>query len=213
MSAKSDREPSNEAAGGREAFLYAQSPRPAGLPVTFRIRGRALEVERMARADRFPLDRVEVVQLTFETRSFAPAQLTAKLTFEGGRTVKITSVDFRSLVDARRRDAEYGRFMRELIARIGRYSPKARFMAGRSWPVWAITAIFAVAIVFGLAIIALQAWRQGEAVVALGAIAVAGLGIWQLEPLVRHNKPRRFTPDAPPETLVPNLPLPEGAPR
>lgn len=200
-------EPHPETAGGnpagREAWLYAQSPRPAGLPVAFRIRGRALEVERMARTDRFPLDRVEVVRLTFETRSFAPAQLTAKLIFEGGRTVKITSVDYTSLVNAKRKDAEYGRFMRELLARIGRFSPKARLLAGRSWPVWAITAVVAVGIVLGLAIVGWQSLAQGEPVVALLAVVVAALGIWQLEPMVRHNKPRTFAPDDPPPALVP----------
>jgi hypothetical protein len=34
-------------------------------------------------------------------------------------------------------------------------------------------------------------------------VVFALIGVWQIEPLVRLNKPRRFTADAPPMELLP----------
>lgn len=199
--APSEAGPSDAAA--REAFAYAQAPRPVGFPVAFRLRGKALEVERMGRVDRLPLERVSEVRLSYEARSLAPGALRTKLRLDDGRTVVFTSISFRSMFDARRQDAEYGRFLRELLRRVAKAAPQARFAAGRPFPVWALIATFAVAIVVALAYFAWQVWLVGETAIAVAAAVIGLVGVWQLEPLVRHNKPRAFAPDDPPETLAP----------
>lgn len=189
--------------GGRETFAYEQSPRPAGFPVAFRLRGKTLEVERMGRTDRVPLDAVTSVRLSYAPRSFAPGQLEAKLTLQGGRSVAITSVSFRSMFEARRQDAQYGRFVRELLRRVAKFSPKARFDGGRPWPIWVVLAIVSVLIVAALVVFAWQVWSVGEPVIAGVSAVMAVVGIWQLEPMVRLNKPRSVDPADPPTTLVP----------
>lgn len=188
---------------GKEAFVYEQSPRPAGFPVAFRLRGKALEVERMGRVDRVGLEIVREVRLSYAPRSFAPGQLQVKLTLDGGRSLAITSVTFRSMFDARRQDAAYGRFLRELLRRTAKASPRARFQVGRSWPIWVVTAIVSAMIVGALVIFGWQVWLVGDRLIAAAAGLMALIGIWQLEPMVRLNKPRRFDPADPPPSLVP----------
>ena len=63
--------------------------------------------------------------------------------------------------------------------------------------------MISAAIIGALAYFAWQVWLVGETAIAIAAAAIGLIGIWQLEPLVRHNKPRPFAPDDPPETLVP----------
>jgi len=198
-----DAETSPADASAREAFLYTQNPRPVGFPVSFRLKGRAIEVERMGRADRMPLERVAAVRLSYEARSFAPGALKTKLVFDDGRSLVLTSVSFRSMFDARPQAAEYGRFVRELLRRVARAAPGARYEAGRPFPVWVLLAVISAAIIGALAYFAWQVWLVGETAIAIAAAAIGLIGIWQLEPLVRHNKPRPFAPDDPPETLVP----------
>lgn len=198
-----DVDPAPPESATREAFAYTQSPRPVGFPVGYRLKGKALEVERMGRVDRLPLERVTEVRLSYDARSFAPGALRTRLKLDDGRSVVFTSVSFRSMFDARRQDAEYGRFLRELLRRVARSAPQARFVAGRPWPIWALISVFAVAIVVALAYFAWQVWLVGETAIAIAAALIGLVGIWQLEPLVRHNKPRAFAPDDPPETLAP----------
>ncbi|MGJ3265531.1 MAG: hypothetical protein ACFE0R_20110 [Salinarimonas sp.] len=187
----------------REAFLYEQTPRPVGFPIAFRLKGRALEVERMGRVDRLPLERVAEMRLSYAPASFAPGRREVKLKLDDGRSVAISSVTYRAMFDARRQDAAYGRFVRELARRTVKAAPKARFVAGRPWPIWIVLAVVSVTIVVALAIFAFEIWRVGETAIALVAVAVALLGVWQLEPMVRLNKPRDFAPDDPPESLAP----------
>ncbi len=59
---------------------------------------------------------------------------------------------------------------------------------------------------FSLVAIALFVWRavdSGAIPAALFAAAVGAAGIWQLEPMVRLNRPRRFTPETMPQDLLP----------
>ncbi|WP_029030822.1 hypothetical protein [Salinarimonas rosea] len=195
--------PEPPAETAREAFAYEQTPRPVGFPITFRLKGKALEVERMGRVDRLPLERVREVRLTYAPASFAPGRREAKLKLDDGRSVALSSVTYRAMFDARRQDAAYGRFLRELLRRTAKAAPEARFVAGRPWPIWIVLAVVSLLIVGALAVFALEIYRIGETAIALVAVAVALLGVWQLEPMVRLNKPRDFSPDDPPESLAP----------
>ena len=157
----------------------------------------------MGRTDRVPLDRVASVRLSWAARSFAPGHSEVKLKLDDGRSLSITSVTFRSMFDVRRQDAAYGRFLRELLRRIAKASPKARFEAGRPMAIWIVTAVVAFLIVTALLYFAWQVWAVGEPVIAGVAFVVALIGVWQLEPLVRHNRPRPFDPADPPPPLAP----------
>ena len=48
-----------------------------------------------------------------------------------------------------------------------------------------------------------QALRSGANLAALFGAAVAAAGIWQLEPIVRLNRPRAFTSGNVPPALLP----------
>jgi hypothetical protein len=143
-------------------------------------------------------------------RSFAQSQLRTRLRLENGPTITLSSVSFRSVVFADRQDAEYGAFLRNLAPAIAKANPAARFAAGRPYPLWLAMSGSAALLMGAIVLFIVYALSAGETTAAALGAFVAGLGIWQLEPLIRLNRPMPFTPDDPPASLVP--PPPAGLP-
>jgi hypothetical protein len=178
---------------------YRQNPRPIGFEVSYRLTGDRLSVDNGRKESEVALARVEQVRLTYESRG--AYQTSLKLA--DGTTMKLSSISWRSMIDARRQDAEYSAFVQALLLAIARANPAARLLAGKPRLQWlAVAAIAAVSLVA----VAFFIWRavlSGATVAALLGAAVAAAGIWQLEPLVRLNRPRAFTIGELPQGLLP----------
>ena len=93
-----------------------------------------------------------------------------------------------------------------LFDAIIRANPEARFEAGKSWPVWALTSAVGLASLVAMAILIWRAFQTGATNVAILGVLFAAVGIWQIEPMIRLNKPRPFDPKAPPPELLPRAP-------
>jgi len=189
---------------------YSHAPRPAGMPVAFAIKGRKLVIDRMGQTISVSLSEIEEMRVAFEPRSFAQSQLRTRLKLANGPLITLSSVSFRSIVFAERQDAQYGAFIRNLAQAIAKANPKARFAAGRSLPFWLAMVTSGLLLMSAIVVFIAYALNQGEmAAVAIGVL-VAALGVWQMEPLIRLNRPKPFSPDDPPVALVPK-PAPEPA--
>jgi hypothetical protein len=189
---------------------YSHAPRPAGMPITFTIKGRKLVIDRMGQTIDVLLAEVEEMRVAFEPRSFAQSQLRTRLKLMNGPLITLSSVSFRSIVFADRQDAQYGAFVRSLALAIAKANPKARFTAGRSLPFWLAMVTSGFVLMSAIVVFIAYAFGEGEmTAVAIGVI-VAAIGVWQLEPLIRLNRPQPFSPNAPPAALVPQPP-PERA--
>jgi len=90
-----------------------------------------------------------------------------------------------------------------LLLAIAQANPAARLLAGKPRLQWlAIAAIAAVSLVA----VAFFIWRavlSGATIAALLGAVIAAAGIWQLEPMVRLNRPRAFTIRELPHGLLP----------
>lgn len=181
---------------------YSQNARPVGFPVSYRLDGQTLVVDSTRKVDNLDLSTVREVRMTFEPKSFAPKVFRTRLEFEGGRNVSITSISWAGMVQARRQDVEYAAFVRALLLVIGRAAPGARYMAGRSKAAWLLLVLIGSGTVVGMAMFTGSALSTGATGAALMGLAIGGFGLWQLAPMVRRNKPRTFTPDAPPADLL-----------
>ena len=176
-------------------LAYRQNPRPVGFEVSFRLAGDRLVVDTGRREMEIALAAVEQVRLTYETRSMAQGAYQTKLRTRDGTTVKLTSLSWKGMTDVRRQDAEYGAFVRSLLAAVAAASPGARFVAGKPRLQW-----------LAIAALAFFVWRAlsaGAVTVALVGAGIAAVGIWQLEPMVRLNRPREFAPQEAPRALLP----------
>ncbi|MCG6122505.1 MAG: hypothetical protein MEP57_07340 [Microvirga sp.] len=186
-----------------EEHSYTHAPKAGGMPVTFVLRGRSLIVERMGEPKEIPLSSVEAVRFSYEQRSFAQNVFRTRMRLSNGATLTLHSVSFRSMIFSERQDAAYGAFIRDLCARVARANPSATFRAGRPAPLWWLMAVVAGLVLAALALFVVYTLLQGEYGAFAVGVVVGALGVGQLVPLVRLNRPRPVDPAAPPEDLVP----------
>lgn len=182
---------------------YSQSPGPYKAPISFELDGDRLTVDTGRKVQEVRLGAVDQVRLTYEPKSFGRNAYQTRLSLNDGKTVTFSSVNWKSLVDMERLDREYRIFTRALFNAIVHANPKARFLGGRPRFVWTATVVLAVTALAAITLFIWRALQTGATPAAIMGIVFAFLGIWQIEPMVRLNKPRRFSPDEPPADLIP----------
>ena len=185
------------------SLTYTHSPRPVGGPITFRLDGDRLTVDSGRKVHEVRLGAVEQVRLTYEPRSFAQKAFQTRVRMKDGRRFTFSSLDWRSLIEARRLDDEYRAFARALLATVAAANPEARFVAGRPRWVWTAAAILGAISLLAIALFLWRAATAGHTGAAVMGALFLGAGIWQLEPMIRLNRPRSFRADAPPRELLP----------
>jgi hypothetical protein len=184
-------------------LTYSFQARPVGNPVQFRLEERRLTVDSGRRVDEVNLADVVRVRLTLEPQSLGYFSLSAKLWLANRRTLTIGSLTWAGMIRAERQDAAYGRFTRELLARIARANPQVELQAGKSPLAWWALALVAGVSLVAIVLFVLRAAAAGQGVAALVGLAVVGMGAWQMVPLIRSNRPRPLVATAPPPDLVP----------
>lgn len=181
---------------------YLHAPRPASMPVGFRLRGHQLVIERLGAEQVVPLNQVTEVRLTYEPRSFAQTLYRARLRLASGGNLSLHSVNFRSMVFADRQEEAYGAFVNALLPAIAKANPQAQFVAGRTPFVWGALVATTIAIFLAIAYFVAFAFQEGEpAAIAIG-LFIGAAGLWQMLPIVRLNRPRAFRPQNPPTEML-----------
>jgi hypothetical protein len=183
--------------------VYTHAPRPVSGPITFTLDGDTLTVDNGRKVQEVNLRSVETVRMTYEPRSFARKAFQTRIRLGDGKSFAFSSLSWRSLIEAESLDRDYRAFTRALFQAIRKASPKARFVGGRPRVLWTATAILAAASLVAMAVFIWRALQAGATGAVLMGALFLGLGIWQLEPMVRLNKPQDFSPDEPPRELLP----------
>jgi hypothetical protein len=182
---------------------YSHSPGPSKAPISFALDGDRLTVDSGRKVQEVRLGAVEQVRLTYEPKSLGRNAFQTRLRLKDGKTVTFSSINWKSLVDVQRLDREYRIFSRALLDAIVHANPEAHFIAGRPRLIWGATLFLAVIALAAITVFIWRALQAGAGSAALMGVLFALVGIWQIEPMVRLNKPRRFTPSEPPADLMP----------
>jgi hypothetical protein len=123
-----------------------------------------------------------------------------------GKTFSFSSVSWKSMIVAEELTGSYRSFTHALFTAIAEANPDVRFQAGKPFWLWLSTTLLAVASLLAMAFLIWRAFQMGSTSVALLGGLFALVGVWQIEPMVRLNKPRSFRPEAPPPELLPGQP-------
>jgi len=182
---------------------YTHSPRPVGGPISFAIEGDRLTVDAGRKVHEVRLGAVETVRMTYEPGRVGQKSFRTKVTMKDGKSFSFSSLNWRSLIEAQEMTAEYRAFVKSLCEAIVEANPQARFIAGKPWWLWFSTTVIAILSLFLMAYLIWQALRMGSTGVALIGALLAAVGVWQIEPMVRLNKPRSFSSGALPDELMP----------
>ena len=185
------------------AQTYTHNPRPVGGPVSFALQGDRLTVDTGRKVHEVRLGAVESVRLTYEPGRVGQRAFRTRVVMQDGKAFTFTSLNWRSFIEAQELKGEYRAFTQALCAAIAAANPAARFIAGKPGWLWLATAVVAAASLLGTAVLIWQALRLGSTGVALMGALLALVGVWQIEPMIRLNKPRSFRPEAVPGELMP----------
>ncbi len=126
-----------------------------------------------------------------------------KMTDKAGRNLSLTNLNWKSYVHVDRQDADYVRFVGDLITRTEAANPRVVCIAGKTAPVYYATVLLGASTTLLMSVMAVLAALKGA--VAYGALA--GLFIlpfaqmsWSLS---RRNRPEFFSKDDIPARVLP----------
>jgi hypothetical protein len=182
---------------------FRQKPRPVGFEIAYRLEGDTLVIDQTRKIERVALGAVERMRFFFQPNSISTKGFRTELRLKDGRTITFGNLSWRSFVDLDRQEDSYRNFTRRLAAAVARANPDCRFVSGRSWIIWLVFALIGFGATVGMSLFAFTAWRRGETNAALFAVLMLGLAIWQVEPMVRLNRPRKLTLGEVPPELMP----------
>jgi hypothetical protein len=182
---------------------WRQRPKPIGFEIAYRLDGDTLEIDSTRKVDRVRLAAVEQVRFVY-----APSNVTAKsfrtqLRLSDGKSITFGNLSWRSLTDIERDDPRYHAFVTALSATISRANPRARFVAGKPFPLWLALAIVGGLSLVMLAFFSLSAFQSGASTAGWLGIALGAVSFWQVWPMVRLNRPRELANGEVPGELVP----------
>ena len=183
-------------------LTYQQSPRPVGFPLTFKLTQDRLVIDSQRKIDEVRLDAVESVRLTYESGSLGTGHFKTKLRLKDGRTAAFTSITWSSMVQSRSLAPEYRAFVTALVAAVARANPGVRLAAGKPRFAWTAMALVSAVTLVVVVLFVGGALLTGATAAGLVGGAIGAVGLWQLAPMVRRNRPRAFSPEAVPSDLV-----------
>lgn len=185
-------------------LAYTHRPRPLAADVTLRLKDGTLILDSGMGQSVVSLAEVTQVRLLYAPTNLARKVYRTILTLTDGRRVSYGSVAWRSIAELERRDAAYSTFTRALIATVARANPACRWVAGRSTAQWLLVCAVCAGAGAGVASLVWTALREGQSGAALLGAGIGAVAFWQVEPLIRLNRPATFDPAAPPDTLLPS---------
>jgi hypothetical protein len=182
---------------------WRQRPKPIGFEIAYRLDGDTLEIDSTRKVDRVRLAAVEQVRFLY-----APSNVTAKsfrtqLRLSDGKSITFGNLSWRSLTDIDRDDPRYHAFVTALSAAISRANPRARFVAGKPFPLWLALAIVGGLSLVMLAYFSLSAFQSGASTAGWLGLVLGAASFWQVWPMVRLNRPRELANGEVPGELVP----------
>jgi hypothetical protein len=185
------------------SYVYTHAPRPLGGPITFTLDGDKLTVDSGRKVQEVRLGAVELVRMTYEPRGVARKAFQTRIRMSDGKAFSFSSLSWRSMIEAENLDRDYRAFTRTLFDAIRRANPEARFVGGRPKLLWIATAIVGAGALLAMALFIWRALQTGATSAALMGALFLAAAAWQLEPMIRLNRPREFSPDTPPRELLP----------
>ena len=186
-----------------ESTAYSYRPRPTGPGLAFRLDPDGLHVTSGRGAERVPYEEIAAIRLAATPSNWSPHVYLAKLQLGDGRSLKLSNLSWQGLVAAERLDAPYVTFITELLRRTHQANPALVCRAGTPRLFWMLSIAIGAALVVAFLSLMAVAVRQGGWTAALLVGMLAIPMAWVVRAHVWSNRPRNFTPDAPPGDVLP----------
>ena len=189
--------------GGDEGLVYHYRPRMIGSGFSFRLGAHSLEWNMSGLPGQVPYPMIAMVRLGFRPSNFGNRRYIAEIWPGKGAKLEIASASYKSMVSMEDLGPEYRAFITELHRRIAASGSNCRFEAGfaawRWWPMVAVAAATAIALVY----VGATTLLRGDTGAGLLVAGFMGLFAWQMWPLISRNRPMRYDPRQIPDQVLP----------
>lgn len=151
-----------------------------------------------------PLASLKEVRLVFSPTRVQTNRYQCHLFNAKGRCGAFQNEHYRGLLDFEDRSKSYRELVTLLVKRTAAVNPTCRFSTGTSWWSWFLQTAFLIGMFLLLAVVlyTMGSAAGGMVVVKLLIVAFYVPIAWSW---IAKNKPRRFSPEAVPEKLLPSL--------
>ena len=182
---------------------FSVRARPVGFDVSYKIEGDTLLVGLVRKTDKMKLADIEQVRFTFEPGNISAKGFKTRLRLKDGRSVTFGNISWRSFVEIDRQEERYRDFVTKLVAAIVKANPHCQFISGKPMPVWLAFAGLGITATMSMAAFAWSGWTRGQSGAAFFALLLFCFAVWQIEPMVRLNRPRKLALGEIPPALLP----------
>jgi hypothetical protein len=189
--------------GVEQGFAYGYRPRVIGAGQLFRLSEHSLEWNVSGMSGRVAYPMIKAVRIGYRPSNFGSSRYIAEIWPRNGAKLEIASASYSSMVAMEDQSPAFNVFMRELNRRIADSGAECTFEAGfaawRWWPMAAVGALTALALVY----VGVHTMTNGD--LASGALVLGFivLFMWQLMPLILRNRPRPYDPRNMPANVLP----------
>ena len=163
----------------------------------------ALVSELAGQVTRCPYGEIAEVRLSYDPTRFDRKRYRCDVTRRGGDRLTIRSSHFAGIASFEDRAATYTPLVRALIARVAAANPHCSFRAGKRPLVFWAEQLFLLAMAALLVFVLAALGGSGLSDLVLLKLALVAALVPLALAYARRNRPRRFSPTAIPEELLP----------
>ncbi len=187
-----------------DASVYRFRPRLVGAEIELSLAPGVLVWRGGSRQVAMPFSKIMRVRLGLRPAWIWSRSYIVELWPSGGSKIEIASTSMRGLLDVQDNGPGYRAFVLELHRRIAAAQANCRFEAGfPPWRWWPAAAI-GVVMLAGCIYVSINAVLGEHFVAGLALLGFTALFIWQSGVVIVRNRPRRYSPDAIPQDLLPH---------
>ena len=199
--------------------LYTHRAKPYSSEIVLCLGKRELQVEKGKSKQSYPLDKLERIRLSYAPRNISRLTFVCDIRARDGNSVTINNLDWKSLIQVEKVDPGYRAFVDALVTRAATLNPKIQLEAGCGIVRYRLTQAIGFGVIGALIIAACYyggllgnfkgveepANEHAGKLLAGGSVALAVyLGLW-LKTFLTRNRPRSFTAQAIPESVLPSM--------
>jgi len=189
----------NEAADIR----YAYKASLIGAAHRFELTDEGLSWQLGGRAGVWPYRDIAAIRLSYRPVSMQSRRFRADIEHANGQRIAILSTSWQTVALVAPQDKDYRAFITQLHQRMENAGARATLIGGIGPKLYAVAIVFLALVAIAMSGLLVRAIATGEFAGALFLVGFAALFAWQVGGFVRRNRPRTYTFDRLPQTLLP----------
>ena len=190
----------NEAAAD---IRYAYKASLIGAAHQFELTGEGLSWRIGGKAGLWPYRDIAAIRLSYRPVSMQSRRFRADIEHANRQRIAILSTSWQTVALVAPQDKDYRAFITQLHQRIEKAGAKAALIGGIGPKLYAGGIVLITLVAVAISGLLVRAVATGELAGALFLVGFAALFAWQIGGFVRRNRPRTYTFDRLPETLLP----------